>query len=522
MKYIKLSILLIISMLYLGCKNGIVTQNHSEKKAVQPNIILFLVDDLGWQDTSVAFWDKKTPLNETYQTPHLERLASQGVKFTQAYATPICSPSRISLLTGSNAARHRVTNWTLEYNKSTDEPNSELNFPKWNVNGVSNDPQTPNAFYAKTLPELLQEADYHTIQVGKAHFASMGTPCADPLNMGFNVNVSGHAGGGLQSYLGEENFGNIPFKAGHFAVPMMQDYYGKDIFATEALTQKAIKELDKRPKNKPFFLKMSHYAVHTPIMGDKRFLQKYLDKGMHPTEAKYATLIEGVDKSLGDLMQYLEKEKIAENTVILFLSDNGGLDALARGLPKNSCNFPLSSGKGTLKEGGIRIPMVVSWKGKIKPNQTNHTQIIIEDIFPSILEMARVKNFKTPQVIDGQSITPLLLNENSNHFTDRNLIWHVPNQWFHTDMSLSIAPSSAIRKGDYKLIYYHNTQQMELFNLSNDISETTNLAEKNPKKTAELAEILSDYLRSVQAQMPSKKDTGQLIPLPSEALKKNK
>ncbi|MDO5104373.1 sulfatase [Capnocytophaga sp.] len=485
----------------------------------RPNIILFVVDDMGWQDTSVAFHSEKTELNQTYHTPHMERLAKQGMKFTQAYAAPICSPSRVSLMTGTNPARHRVTNWTLEYNKQTDHTNEQLSAPNWNCNGLANQPDIPNSFQATALPELLKQGGYHTIHIGKAHFAAQGTPCADPLNMGFNVNVSGHAGGGLQSYEGKDNFGNIPQKTGRFAVPMLEEFHGRDIFLTEALTQKALRELDKRPKNKPFFLYMSHYAVHVPIMGDARFLQKYLDKGMNPIEAQYATLLEGMDKSLGDILNYLDNNKLNNNTLVVFLSDNGGLDAIGRGRKPNTCNAPLASGKGTLREGGIRIPFLAWWQGKIKAGSVSDKPINIEDIFPTLAEIASVGNKKIIQTIDGESLLPILLTtENLQKNTERPLFWHLPNQWYDTDKKLGIAPSSAIRKGNYKLLYYHDTQQILLYDLATDLGETRDISAENPQKTRQLAKILSDYLRSVDAQMPIIKKTGKPVPFPDEIL----
>ncbi|ATA68843.1 sulfatase [Capnocytophaga cynodegmi] len=505
--------LFLLCFVLLGCSAAKENFTHKQQP---PNIVLFIVDDMGWQDTSVPFAKEKTSLNNTYHTPNMERLANQGVKFTQAYATPICSPSRISLLTGSNMARHRVTNWTLEYNKSTDAKDEDLQFPNWNINGFATEPNIPNTFYATSLPEILQQANYHTIHVGKAHFASMGTPGADPLNIGFDVNIAGHAAGGLQSYEGESNFGNIPYKSSYFAVPGLQEFYGKDIFITEALTQKALKALDKRPKDKPFFLHLSHYAVHVPIMGDKRFLQKYLDKKMHLTEAQYATLIEGVDKSLGDLMNYLEKNKLDKNTIIIFLSDNGGLDILARGLPPNSCNAPLSSGKGTLREGGIRIPLIISSQNGEIRIKTSHENVIIEDLFPTILEIAKIYDYKTIQKIDGKSLLPILSEKEPKTLSNKPLFWHLPNKWFDTNMELSIAPSSAVREGDYKLIYYHNTQQKMLYNLATDIGEKNDISVKNPEKTKELSKILSDYLRNVDAQMPINKKTGKQVPFPDE------
>ncbi|MDO4229202.1 MAG: sulfatase [Capnocytophaga sp.] len=503
--------------LIIGC-SLIRKKETSDSKFPTPNILLFVVDDMGWQDTSVPFHTDTTNFNRTYHTPNMERLARQGIKFTQAYATPICSPSRVSLFTGTNAAKHRVTNWTLRHNISSDEKDTILIYPQWNVNGIATENGIPNTFVATTLPQLLQQANYHTIHIGKAHFAAQGTPCENPLNMGFDVNIGGHAAGGLKSYEGMENFGYQPNQNNDFSVPHLEEFHGKDIFVTEALTRKAIEELRKRPKDKPFFLNMSHYAIHVPIMGDKRFIQRYINKGMHLTEVKYASLIEGMDKSLGDLMDFLEQEKLTENTCIIFLSDNGGLDVWARALPTNSCNFPLSSGKGSLKEGGIRIPFLVSWKGKVTGNQTNTNPIIIEDIFPTLLEIANIKNVTTTQAIDGKSFVNQLFTPQKN-ISKRSLFWHLPNNWYGYNRALGLGASSAIRKGDYKLIYYHDTQDFELYHITKDIGEKHNLVGENQEKTKELARDLAKYLRDTFAQMPIRQNTGKHVPYPDEIIK---
>lgn len=504
---------LLFLMLFISCSP---LKNKEIATTSPPNILLFLVDDMGWQDTSVPFWKQRTPLNDIYHTPNMERLASQGMKFTQAYAASVCSPSRISLMTGTNPARHRVTNWTLHYNAPTDHTDNQLQYPSWNYNGLANTPDIPNTFYATPLPELLQQAGYYTIHIGKAHFAATQTPCANPLNMGFDVNVAGHAAGGLQSYEGMDNFGNIPQKANIFAIPDLDEFHGKDIFATEALTLKAIEALENRPKNRPFFLYMSHYAIHIPIMGDKRFLNKYLDKGMNETEAKYASLIEGMDKSLGDLMNYIEKNKL-DNTVIIFISDNGGLDVSNRGLSQNTCNAPLASGKGSLLEGGVRVPMLAMWKNKIKPKSIVNKPVIIEDLFPTLVAISGNKQGKIRQEIDGKNLLPTFLGEKtSNEESSRALFWHLPNKWLPTNQELGISPASAVREGDYKLIYYHNTQQIRLYNLAEDIGEVHDISTKNPSKAKYLAEILSNYLRKVDAQMPTDKNNGKVVPLPDE------
>jgi arylsulfatase A-like enzyme len=299
-------------------------------------------------------------------------------------------------------------------------------------------------------------------------------------------------------------------------VPGLEKYHGKDIFLTEALTKEAMLAMDNAiAHDKPFYLYMSHYAVHTPIQGDPRFEQKYIDKGMHPTEAKYASLIEGMDKSLGDLMNHLEEKGISKNTIILFMSDNGGLSAVARGGEKHTHNKPLSSGKGSVHEGGIREPMLVKWPGVTKEKSESDSFVIIEDFFPTILELANISEFKPVQKIDGKSFTNLLKGAKTNN-NERALYWHYPNNWGPTGPG--IGATSTIRKGDYKLIYYHLNNSFELFNIKDDIGETTNLALENNTKIIELATELGEYLRSVNAQMPTNTKTGKLVTWPDDEI----
>ena len=486
----------------------------SEETQKKPNIIIFLVDDMGWQDTSVPFWSEKTHFNERYQTPNMERLAREGMKFTQAYATSVCSPTRVSLITGMNAARHRVTNWTLEKDVQPVADDAFLQQPDWNVNGLTPVEGVENAVFVTPLPEILKGAGYRTIHVGKAHFGAIGTPGSEPLNLGFEVNVAGHAAGAPGSYYGTMNFGNSADKS-VWAVQGLEKYHGQDIYLTEALTLEAQHHVDEAiSAQKPFFLYFAHYAVHTPIQGDDRFLQKYYDSGMDSTEAKYASMVEGMDKSLGDIMNMLEEKEVDDNTIILFMSDNGGLSAVARGGERHTHNFPLSSGKGSAREGGIREPMIVKWPGKVATNVSTSNPVIIEDFFPTVLEMAGVDQLKTIQKVDGLSFINVLLGEEGDY--ERPLYWHYPNRW--GPVGPGIASTSTVRQGDWKLIYYHKDRSFELFNLEEDISEENNLVSSNPNKLKELAQKLTDYLKSVDAQMPIDKATGQLVEWPIEVL----
>ncbi len=484
-------------------------------KTLRPNIVIFLVDDMGWQDTSVPFWSETTLLNKRYRTPNMQRLANAGAKMTNAYATPVCTPTRVSMLTGMNAAHHHVTNWTSPVkNNNTDNNDVQMAPATWNINGLSPVSGVPGTIHATPFPMLLKDAGYFTVHVGKAHWGSSGTPGSNPYNLGFMVNVAGHSAGHPQSYLSEDNYGNIPSKSSIQAVPDMEEYYGSGTFLTDALTREALKALDAPIKNKqPFFLHLSHYAVHVPIMADPRFLQKYLDAGLDSIEAKYATLVEGMDKSLGDLMDYLEQKKVADNTIIIFLSDNGGLSTKpSRGGAAHTQNLPLKAGKGSLYEGGIRNPMIIKWPGVVKPNTINTNQVIVDDLLPSILEMAQLKNYKTIQTIDGKSFVSQLKNPNSP-VAERALIWHYPDKWIPGD-GPGINYYSAIRLGDWKLIYEMRTGKKELYNLKDDIGEEHDRATANPDKVKALSTVLSDQLRKWNAPMPIVKSTGKQVAWP--------
>jgi arylsulfatase A-like enzyme len=506
----------IMSFLFVGVVSAQSSKNTSK---TNPNIIVFLVDDMGWQDTSLPFWTKATELNKRYHTPNMEKLAKEGMKFTNAYATPVCTPTRTSLLTGMNVTNHGVTNWTSPYKDNNSESRDEQMEPmSWNMNGLSPVDNVSNTVYATPFPKLLKEAGYFTVHVGKAHWGSMGTPGASPYNMGFMVNVSGHAAGHPQSYLAKDNYGNIAGKASVQAVPDLEEYYGSDTFLTEALTKEAIKSLDAPIRNKqPFFLNLSHYAVHDPIMGDNRFLKKYLDAGLDPNEAKYASLLEGMDKSLGDLMDFVKEKGIEKNTIIIFMSDNGGLSLTPpRGGLEHTQNRPLKAGKGSVYEGGIRVPMIVRWPEMVKPSTVANQYVIVEDFFPTILEIAKLKKYKTIQLVDGQSFLPILKNPNYVD-NNRSLIWHSPHNWRGVD-GPGINYYSAIRKGDWKLIYSMRTGKKELYNLAEDIGENNNLSDVNPVLVKSLSSLLSNVLRKNNAPMPSFKSTGKPVPMPDEVL----
>lgn len=471
----------------------------------QPNILFFLVDDMGWQETSVAFYKKRTILNNIYHTPNMERLAARGMKFTQAYACPLSSPTRVSLMTGQNAMRHGVTNWTLFKNQSPDSyyKSDVVSISEWNVNGMACEPGVEHTVYVKeTLPSILREAGYKTIHIGKAHWGARETPGADPSTLGFDVNVAGHAAGGPGSYYGTNDF-SAAFRNGgeEWNVPGLEKYHGKDINLTEALTIEASKEMEKAVKEgRPFYLYMSHYAIHAPWEPDTRFWDKYKEMGLPELQAKYASMLESMDKSLGDFMALIRRLGIEENTIIIFMSDNGQ--------PSQSVpNKPLRGHKISPYEGGIRVPMIVDIPHVTKPGSSCDMPIIIEDIFPTILSLAGATSYVDKEtVIDGIDISPFFEGKKIKGYKDRVFYWHYPHIYDHY-------PYSVIRKGDYKLIYRYDKQKIELYDIVKDISETNDLSQKEVALCNDLLKQLKQHIKEINASVPCWKATGKAIEL---------
>ena len=527
----------------------------------RPNIVFFLVDDMGWVDSSVAYGEEVYPNNMRFNTPNMARLAEQGVIMTNAYACPVSTPTRTSMLTGVSAAHSHITNWTsamkdmpsdgtggaiASVTKAANDEGNDLLRPEWNINGMSPTEGVAHTLHATPLPQILRDAGYFTIHVGKAHWASAGTPGASPYNMGFVVNVSGNVAGMPRSYLSEDNFGNLPEKWTFMAVQNMTEYYGTGVHLSEALTREALKTLDYPIAHKqPFYLYFAHYATHTPIQRDPRFIQKYLDAGMDEGQARYASMVEGVDKSLGDVMDFLEEKGLDKNTIIIFMTDNGGnAENTAKGGVRFMHNLPLRNGKGSCYEGGIRVPLAFKWSGKIAPSTRVNTPVVCEDMFPTILDMAGIKNYQTVQRVDGESLVPLITKgskiaakamakgkvtsqkeanalvieqEVSGIDPERPLVFHYPHKWKGYDLE-DIDFLSAVRKGDWKLIYRLRTGKMELYNLRADIGEQSDVAAQNPEKVKELAKALSDKLRGWDAPMPTVRKSGKAVPMPDELL----
>ena len=538
----------------------------------RPNIIFFLVDDYGWPESSVPYGEEVYPRNLQFHTPNMERLARKGVILTQAYACPVSTPTRTSLMSGMNAAHSHITNWTsMARNEPSDAVGGKngaavyeeldtdvFRRPEWNLNGLCPEGTAvpEHVQVATPVVRLLRDAGYFTIHVGKAHWASAGTPGSSPYNMGFTVNIAGTNAGLPKSYLGTDNFGNTPELWNMAAVQNLTEYYGDDIFLTEALTREALKTLEYPIANKqPFYLYLAHYATHTPIQKDKRFFQEYKDMGLDNGQAKFSSMVAGVDKSLGDLMDFLEEKGIADNTIILFMSDNGGnADVTSKGgVPHTQC-APLREGKGSCYQGGIRVPMMVYIPGKTAPGTRINTPVVPEDLFPTLLELGGVRSLKTVQPVDGKSLVPLFTKRSrlaakaakegkitsqkeANAFVipeevsgidpQRPLFFHYPHQW-KVSYKEEVDFLSTVIVGDWKLVYVMMNAvpgqkvadgvPLELYNIREDIGERHNVAAQYPEIVARLAKVLGDRLRSWNASMPVVRATGKPVPWPDELL----
>lgn len=479
-----------------------------------PNIVLVVVDDLGWQDTSVSFTPEPTPLNRRWRTPHLERLAAQGMRFTDAYASaPVCTPSRTALLTGSAPARTHITYWTLRRDQDTSSSHPTLAPPEWNVNGLQ-----PGA---RTLPSVLGSTGYRTIHVGKAHFGAVGSPGADPLQLGFELNIAGHGAGGPGSHSGLHAFtesgrkGSTRQLPSIWDVPGLERYHGQDIFLEEALAIEAVALIDRAAsEQRPFFLHFAPYSVHAPIMANQRYLEHYPD--LDPIEAAYGTMIESVDAALGALLDALERNDLSENTLVLFTSDNGGLSAHARGrAPDGSTshhhNAPLRSGKGSAYEGGLRVPLVAHWPVVTTPGAISHEPVILADLFPTLLAAAGADD---SSALDGVDLGPLFAGGELPG-GERDLVWHQPHDWGVPGPG--IEPFSALRRGRWKLIFFHAGPRFELYEVEQDPGEQHDLARERPELASVLVRALDEALGAMGAQLSIDKASGLPIERPTAA-----
>jgi len=474
--------------------------------ADKPNVVIFLVDDMGVMDTSVPFLlddkgaPKRYPLNDWYRTPNMQRLANQGIRFSDFSAQSVCSPTRASIMTGENATRHGTTTWIAPGGNNR----GKFGPQKWNWLGLKKSDVT--------LPRVLHAAGYETIHVGKAHFGPLGSEGANPLNIGFDVNVGGATWGQPRSYYGKDNYGNHEKykkngKTLHHQVPGLDKYYGSDTFLTEALTLEANAKIEAAVKaKKPFFLYMAHYAVHAPFMPDPRFIQNYTGKGKRALA--YASMIEGMDKSLGDILDQLNKLGVAENTLIFFLGDNGS-DAPLGKKYDHASSAPLRGKKGTCYQGGTHVPFIAAWaksnpenvwqkKMPIKQGGIQTQMGTVMDLYPTILALANIKDVEG-HIVDGYNLSSLLAGNLDSHHP-QTFLMHFPHP--HNSSYFTM-----YRSGDWKMVYdYHPGQegppQHLLFNLKEDPFENNNLASKNPEKLKSMIKSMKKELESEHALYP--------------------
>jgi arylsulfatase A len=430
----------------------------------RPNIVVIMADDLGRQDVHCYG-------NDRLDTPSLDQFAAEGMRFTDAYAAaPVCSPTRAAMMTGQAPARLHLTNHAPGNKDGFSLEGSNLQEP----------PTVRNlALSYVTIAERLSEAGYATAHIGKWHLSHVprdqkeGLAEADlrPENQGFDLNIGGCSLGGPPSYFAPYKIPTLPEKKEGEYLPAR--------LADEAIT------FVRKHKEKPFFLNWWPYSVHYPMQAKEELIAKYRQrKGVK--DPVYAAMIEAMDTEIGRFLKALDDAGLRDNTLVIFKSDNGGY---------NGDNRPLRGLKGMLYEGGIRIPWIVRWPGKVEAGSTCHTPVISMDCYPTLLEVAGLP--PTPdQPVDGKSLLPLF---GQSGRLDRDAIYfHYPNYAFHKKNRLG----GVIREGDYKLIKRYRDGELELYNLSDDLGEKKNLAGQSPELAKSLERRLDVWLREIGANMP--------------------
>jgi arylsulfatase A len=426
------------------------TANSQQRSAApkvynKPNIVFILIDDMGWTDLGCYG-------SKFHETPNIDQLAKQGMRFTNAYAAcPVCSPTRASILAGQYPARVGITDFIPGHWR----PYEKLIVPQ-------NRLQLP--LEAITIPEALKEQGYATAHIGKWH---LGGRDYFPEHQGFDTAIQGGT---------NQNDKRVT-----------------------SYTDKAI-EFIQTNSDKSFFLHLSHHTVHIPLEAPQELIDKYQNKPKPPTGVNnptYAAMVEHLDNSTGRIMNKLDELNLTNRTIVIFFSDNGGLYQAYGGYRGKreivSTNEPLRGEKGTLYEGGIREPLIIRWPGVVKPGTTCNSPVISVDFYPTFLDIVGVKG-NPSHILDGESILPLLRQTGT---LKRNTIyWHYPH-YHHS------RPAGAVRNGNFKLIEFYEDGRLELYNLKRDISEKNNLAMKMPKKAAQLQKKLAAWRESVDAKMPS-------------------
>jgi arylsulfatase A len=443
----------------------------SPSHAAEPlNVVFILADDLGWSDLKCYGAD-------LHQTPHLDRLAGEGVRFTQAYAACVCSPTRASLMTGKHPTRLHITIWE---EASQNPPRNRKLIPPITVGNLPHE--------EVTIAERLRGAGYLTALVGKWH---LGEASFYPETQGFDINIGGTHWGAPQTffypYSGQGTFGSE-----YRYVPHLE--FGKPgEYLTDRLTDEAIKIIE-QAKDRPFFVYLAHHAPHTPIEAPPELVAEYERKitpGLHHRNAKYAAMVHNLDANVGRLLQRLDDLKLTERTVVVFMSDNGGFINGFQGMPVTD-NTPLRSGKGSLYEGGVRVPLIVRWPGVTPRGAICNEPVISMDLFPTLLAAA---GLKPESPVDGLSLASLLKNPGSRLGREA-LYFHYPHYYQTT------APVSSVRAGEYKLMEYFEDDHVELYSLKDDPSEQKDLSGAMPDLAAKLRGQLQAWRKEVAAQMP--------------------
>ncbi len=456
----------------------------AQPAARPPNIVLILVDDLGAVDLSGYG-------SRYIETPHLDALARQGMKFTQAYAAcAVCSPTRAAILTGRYPARLGITDW-IHYGARERQAEQLGRHLEGYVHARGRALDTPinGAFLPHaevTLAELLQPLGYRTCHIGKWHLG--GTRWL-PESQGFEQNIGGTRYGAPGSYYD-------PFPK--------QDTYPRTAIKArksgEYLTDREGEEAEafiRAHRDEPFFLYMAHYAVHAPIQPRKDLLKKYQEKPITTKQRcpEYATMVESVDQAVGRILAVLDELKLADQTLVIFTSDNGGASHVrCHGVPATD-NSPFRRGKGFPYEGGIREPLIVRWPGHVPAGTVEDTPVCSIDLLPTIAAVTGAKP-PTDRVIDGVSLWPLLTR--TGKLARTTLYWHFPHYWWGTN----VRPYSIIRDGDWKLIHFYETGRDELYHLATDLGEQHDLAAREPERAARLRRKLEAWLDAVHAKRP--------------------
>jgi len=439
-----------------------------------PNLVFVLADDLGWSDLPCYG-------SKIHETPHLDGFARQAVRFTDAYAaSPVCSPTRASLMTGKCPARLHMTIWA---EAAADPPRNRRLLPPV---ALSNLPHSET-----TIAKRLQAAGYLTALVGKWH---LGDWQHYPETHGFDINIGGTNWGAPQTYFypyrGTGEFGN------EFRYIPHLEFGHPGEYLTDRLTDEALKIID-RAGQQPFFLYLAHHAVHTPIEakpGDVELASERLEKEGSTRNAVYAAMVKNLDENFGRVLDHLQQRGLAQRTIVIFFSDNGGYNGIYH-KKQVTDNAPLRSGKGSLYEGGVRVPLMVFWPGVTPRGAECHQPVISTDLPWTLAAMAGLPEAAQPAV-DGTSLVPLL-KDPAAHLPREALYFHYPHYYSTT------SPVSSVRAGDWKLLEYYEDHRRELYNLRDDLSETTNLATKMADKAADLSNRLHAWLTAVGAQMPT-------------------